>query len=157
MRARRLRGLSEDAIRFIQYNRGIIETVPLQTYFSAVAFAPECSLIRKAFISNGCDGVPCILNRPKSWGPCVQTLFGHEDRISSLDFHQTHKYSSPPHTMGLQGYGKQKRVIAGEYCPTKTVFFLCEIFPRLETNGIYGYGENLPLEYRHGRKDAYII
>lgn len=86
MRARKLRGLSEDAIRFIQYNRGIIETVPLQTYFSAVAFAPECSLIRKAFISNGCDGVPCILNRPKSWGPCVQTLFGHEDRISSLAF-----------------------------------------------------------------------
>ncbi|PTB38506.1 hypothetical protein M441DRAFT_172096 [Trichoderma asperellum CBS 433.97] len=82
----RLRGLLEDAIRFIQYNRGIIEAVPLQTYFSAVAFAPECSLIRKAFISNVCEGVPRILNQPNTWESRVQSLFGHEDIILSLAF-----------------------------------------------------------------------
>lgn len=84
-----MKELIEDAIRFIQYNREIIETVPLQTYFSAIIFAPECSLIRKAFISNICEGVPLVLNRPNTWGPWVQTLFGHKDRIVSLAFSPT--------------------------------------------------------------------
>ncbi|KAL6889130.1 WD40-repeat-containing domain protein [Trichoderma evansii] len=78
--------LVEDVIRFIQYNRGTIESLPLQTYSSALAFAPEGSIIRQEFINNVCDGISLVLNRPNTWGTCVQTLFGHRDQIMSLAF-----------------------------------------------------------------------
>ncbi|EHK44650.1 hypothetical protein TRIATDRAFT_181405, partial [Trichoderma atroviride IMI 206040] len=87
--APRLMALMKDAIRFIQSNRGIIEAVPLQTYSSALAFAPEFSLIRQEFIQGVRQGIPLVLNRPNTWGARVHTLLGHREKIMSLAFSPT--------------------------------------------------------------------
>jgi WD40 repeat protein len=79
----------EDAIRFFQSNRGIIEVVPLQTYSSAMIFAPECSIIRQEFEKTVCQGIPLVFNRPKTWGACIHTLLGHKDEITSVAFSST--------------------------------------------------------------------
>lgn len=79
----------EDAIRFFQCNRGIIEVVPLQTYSSALVFAPECSIIRQEFGRNVHQGIPLVFNRPNTWGAYTHTLLGHRDEVTSLAFSST--------------------------------------------------------------------
>jgi hypothetical protein len=48
-----LHAFIHDAKRFALYNRSIIETAPLQIYYSALIFAPEMSLVRKQFYEPG--------------------------------------------------------------------------------------------------------
>lgn len=75
-----------DAIRIFQSNRVIIEVAPLQTYSSALVFAPECSIIRQKFETKIRQGIPLIFNRPNTWGACVYTHVGHRHKVTSLDF-----------------------------------------------------------------------
>ncbi|KAL6800148.1 hypothetical protein J3E68DRAFT_435555 [Trichoderma sp. SZMC 28012] len=64
----------QDALRFILYNRFILETAPLQAYISAIIFAPMKSHIRLHFK----DAISWIKTLPQvenHWSPCQYTLY----------------------------------------------------------------------------------
>jgi WD40 repeat protein len=74
----------QDAHRFLLYNKRAIEIAPLQIYSSALLLSPIKSLIRNAFLH---DIPPWITSRPSNedeWSPCLQTLEGHQDPVTSL-------------------------------------------------------------------------
>jgi WD40 repeat protein len=75
-----------DAKRFILYSRPVIEQAPLQTYCSALVFAPLMSIVRKQF--QGC--VPrWIRNRPKAqvdWKALVQTVEFGRSHVLNVAF-----------------------------------------------------------------------
>jgi hypothetical protein len=64
----------------------VIETTPLQLYYSALIFAPEKSIIRKRFEK----WIPAWIKRkPKGqeyWSSTLQTLEGHSDCVRSVAF-----------------------------------------------------------------------
>ncbi|KAK5997598.1 Vegetative incompatibility protein HET-E-1 [Cladobotryum mycophilum] len=76
----------KDATRFIQSNRALLQILPLQTYSSALAFAPTQSITRRTFLNRIPDDIPTVLNIPQTWGSCLQTLNGHEDEVTSVAF-----------------------------------------------------------------------
>ena len=75
-----------DSRRFILYNRSIIEEAPLQTYCSALVFAPQRSLVRKQFESE----MPCWITRlwevQDKWSSLLQTLEGHTGYVNAVAF-----------------------------------------------------------------------
>ena len=68
------------------YNRPAIERAPLQTYSSALVFAPTSSIIRENF--KGC--IPAWMRvLPKveeKWNAMLQTLEGHRSSVSAVAF-----------------------------------------------------------------------
>ncbi|KUJ06164.1 HET-domain-containing protein [Mollisia scopiformis] len=76
----------QDARRFAVSNRSIIEQAPLQVYCSALVFAPENSIVRKAF--EKC--IPSwIQTKPRvetNWNAMLQVLEGHTDAVTSVAF-----------------------------------------------------------------------
>ena len=72
--------------RFALNCRSAIEQAPLQTYCSALIFAPDKSLVRKQFE----DKIPKWMKRfpkvYKDWSAALQTLEGHTDWVSSVAF-----------------------------------------------------------------------
>jgi WD40 repeat protein len=75
-----------DASRFVLRNRYIIDKAPLQTYISALLFAPRQSIIRRTFgdvLKKHFDVMP---NVPELWGAEMFKLEGHEDLVSSVAF-----------------------------------------------------------------------
>ncbi|KAH9204400.1 hypothetical protein DL95DRAFT_471524, partial [Leptodontidium sp. 2 PMI_412] len=81
-----LHAFIHDARRFAVYNRSVIEQTPLQSYCSALIFAPEKSIVRETF--EKC--IPTwIEKKPKvqaHWSATLQTLEGHSDPVSSVAF-----------------------------------------------------------------------
>ncbi|KAF4449671.1 putative WD-repeat protein [Fusarium austroafricanum] len=80
-----------DAKRFILNCRSTIDQAPLQLYSSALVFAPEGSIIRKAFQQN----IRWITMKPimeRDWNPCLQTLDGHGDTVGSVAFSTDGRY-----------------------------------------------------------------
>jgi WD40 repeat protein len=75
-----------DAKRFVLYNRPAIEQAPLQTYCSALIFAPPMSIVRKQFK----DCIPQWIRRlPKvenNWNALLQTLEGHSNDVRAVAF-----------------------------------------------------------------------
>ncbi|KAE9363034.1 hypothetical protein N431DRAFT_423438 [Stipitochalara longipes BDJ] len=75
-----------DAKRFILYNRSGTEQAPLQTYCSALVFAPIMSTVRKQFE----DRIPRLIHKlPKVdlyWNAIVQTLEGHTAAVECVAF-----------------------------------------------------------------------
>ncbi|KAH6714438.1 WD40-repeat-containing domain protein [Leptodontidium sp. MPI-SDFR-AT-0119] len=75
-----------DARRFTISNLSIIEQAPLQAYCSALLFAPEKSIVRKAFESY----IPLwIQTKPRvktNWNAMLQILEGHTDGVTSVAF-----------------------------------------------------------------------
>ncbi|KAF1817615.1 hypothetical protein P152DRAFT_463702 [Eremomyces bilateralis CBS 781.70] len=75
-----------DAKRFVLYNRPAIEQAPLQTYCSALVFAPTISIIRKQFV----NCIPrWIRNLPRveeKWNAVIQTLEGHSGWVCAVAF-----------------------------------------------------------------------
>ncbi|KAF2861179.1 hypothetical protein K470DRAFT_270036 [Piedraia hortae CBS 480.64] len=66
-----------DALRWVPANRIVISDTPLQTYLSALAFAPRKSVLRNIHepeIDKFLQVWPPITN---DWGPVLQTLSGH--------------------------------------------------------------------------------
>src|SRR5947199_3455489 len=64
----------------------MIELTPLQTYCSALIFAPEDSVVRKQFEN---DIPTWICKKPTvqaKWNATLQTLEGHSDRVYSVAF-----------------------------------------------------------------------
>ncbi|OBT59970.1 hypothetical protein VE03_10641, partial [Pseudogymnoascus sp. 23342-1-I1] len=81
-----LHAFIHDARRFVVYNRSVIEQAPLQSYCSALIFAPEKSIIRETF--DKC--IPTWIDRKPRvqayWGAALQTLEGHSGWVSSVAF-----------------------------------------------------------------------
>ncbi|KAF3314404.1 hypothetical protein TWF173_004746 [Orbilia oligospora] len=74
-----------DFRRFLLQNRYIIDRAPLQTYISAIIFAPEDSIVRKRF--NLKAMIPWIRSFPevqRKWGGLLQSLEGHKGVITSV-------------------------------------------------------------------------
>jgi predicted NACHT family NTPase len=72
--------------RFTFYGRSAIERAPLQTYCSALIFAPMKSIVRKHFedrIPRWVQKLPQIL---EEWSASLQTLEGHTDSVMSVAF-----------------------------------------------------------------------
>ncbi|KAI0977457.1 vegetative incompatibility protein HET-E-1 [Xylaria arbuscula] len=75
-----------DALRFARTNISVIQAVPLQIYCSALAFAPQKSIVRNTF-ENDIPG--WISVRPQvntDWSSCLQTLEGHTSWVWSVVF-----------------------------------------------------------------------
>lgn len=75
----------EDAWRFVLANRFVAELAPLQLYSSALAFAPQGSIVRDqcgppaAWIEQG----PIT---PPTWGLELQKLEGHTKPVAAVSF-----------------------------------------------------------------------
>jgi WD40 repeat protein len=86
IRSPNLHAFIHDSRRFILYNRSIIEEAPLQTYCSALVFAPQRSLVRKQFESE----IPCWITRlpevQDKWSSLLQTLEGHTKYVNAVAF-----------------------------------------------------------------------
>ncbi|MCJ1313571.1 hypothetical protein MMC25_007250 [Agyrium rufum] len=75
-----------DVKRFILYSRPGIEQAPLQTYSSALIFAPTSSIIRenfKACIPRWMQMLPKV---EEKWNTVLQTLEGHTNWVTSVAF-----------------------------------------------------------------------
>jgi WD40 repeat protein len=76
----------DDAKRFILRNRYIADIAPLQIYVSGLLFAPQNALIRRIFdreIPSWIHHWPTV---EETWGPDLQTLEGHSDKVGSVAF-----------------------------------------------------------------------
>jgi hypothetical protein len=60
-----------NAVCFILANRFVIEIAPLQTYCSAIVFAPEESIVRKKFISSIPKWITRLPQVQKDWGAAL--------------------------------------------------------------------------------------
>ncbi|KAI9658392.1 MAG: hypothetical protein M1821_002525 [Bathelium mastoideum] len=81
-----MQALVYDAKRFILHNRMSIEQNPLQTYYSALVFAPTRSIIRQTFckeLPSWICGLPQVMGE---WSACIQILEGHSGSVISVAF-----------------------------------------------------------------------
>lgn len=78
--------LVEDALRFLQQNRELIEKAPLQIYCSVLLFSPQKSLIRRIYLP---EVQYWIQNKPlvreEEWNTQIQVI-GHHENCKGLDF-----------------------------------------------------------------------
>ncbi|RYP04155.1 hypothetical protein DL764_004654 [Monosporascus ibericus] len=82
----KLSNFLDDAIRFILANILIIQYAPFQTYCSALAFAPEKSVIRNTFQGDLLNWISLSPKAEAHWGKCLQTLEGHNGWVWSVAF-----------------------------------------------------------------------
>ncbi|RDW63404.1 vegetative incompatibility WD repeat protein [Coleophoma cylindrospora] len=117
-----------DAKRFTLYSQAIIREAPLQTYCSALVFAPELSLIRRQFA----DKTPRWLRRqpkvPENWSSLLQTLEGHTSGVMAVAFSPNGKLvasGSNDHTIRLwdSATGTLQRVLEGHTSVVGAVAF----------------------------------
>jgi WD40 repeat protein len=75
-----------DAKRFVLSSRPAIERAPLQSYSSAIIFAPKKSIIREQFSND----IPKWIRGPpkveEKWNALLQTLEGHLGSVSAIAF-----------------------------------------------------------------------
>ncbi|KAK1062123.1 hypothetical protein LTR74_010556 [Friedmanniomyces endolithicus] len=81
-----LLNLLDDAIRFALSNRYILDHAPLQTYVSALLFAPSQSIVRRMFAVGLRKYFKTKPRVPERWGAEKQKLEGHADRVTGLVF-----------------------------------------------------------------------
>jgi WD40 repeat protein len=68
------------------YHNRAIEEAPLQSYVSALVFSPRLSLIRKLFEKEAPPWVSIKTPMTENWSPCLQTLEGHSNFVTSVAF-----------------------------------------------------------------------
>ncbi|KAF3183917.1 hypothetical protein TWF788_005390 [Orbilia oligospora] len=86
-KGKELLALLYDIKRFLLQNKYIIAKAPLQTYVSAIMFAPEESLVRKLFSPE--KMIPWVRQFPqvpKTWDSLLQTLEGHKHSLRAVAF-----------------------------------------------------------------------
>jgi len=72
--------------RFALYGRPAIEQAPLQTYYSALIFAPAKSIVRKQFEDKMPGWMLRLPMAQEDWSALLQTLEGHTGRVNSVIF-----------------------------------------------------------------------
>ncbi|KAH7110462.1 hypothetical protein EDB81DRAFT_371295 [Dactylonectria macrodidyma] len=82
----KISSILSDAIRFILANVSIIDKTPLQIYSSALAFAPDKSIIRHTFESDIPSWISLAPEAETDWNSCLQTLEGHSSPVRSVAF-----------------------------------------------------------------------
>ncbi|KAF2858665.1 hypothetical protein K470DRAFT_265882 [Piedraia hortae CBS 480.64] len=80
----KLHAFVADALRWVPANRKMISDRPLQTYLSALAFAPSNSIVRNSFRSEMEDSLQVWPSVASDWGFELQTLRGHSHEILSI-------------------------------------------------------------------------
>ncbi|KAK6358307.1 hypothetical protein TWF730_007653 [Orbilia blumenaviensis] len=76
-----------DIKRFVRKNQSIINTAPLQTYWSALIYAPEKSIIKSIFnVQNMIPEAKKLPRVQEQWGAVLQTLEGHTSLILCVAF-----------------------------------------------------------------------
>jgi WD40 repeat protein len=76
----------DDASRFTLRNRSVIDEAPLQTYVSALLFAPSLSNLRQTHgdsLRRYFDVMPSV---PDRWGAERQKLEGHDNIVTAVAF-----------------------------------------------------------------------
>jgi WD40 repeat protein len=71
---------------FVLYNRAAIEQAPLQTYCSALIFAPTTSIIRENFKNCIPKWVRRLPEVEEKWNAALQTLEGHLRSVNAVAF-----------------------------------------------------------------------
>ncbi|ERF74014.1 hypothetical protein EPUS_03829 [Endocarpon pusillum Z07020] len=75
-----------DAKRFVLSNRSSIEQAPIQTYCSALIFAPTTSMVRKQFADCIPKWIKTLPRVEESWNIILQTLEGHSGSVGTIAF-----------------------------------------------------------------------
>ncbi|KAF1816372.1 hypothetical protein P152DRAFT_454640 [Eremomyces bilateralis CBS 781.70] len=75
-----------DIKRFVLYNRSAIEQAPLQTYCSALIFAPEASIVRIQFKGSMPQWMRRLPKVDYDWNALLQTLEGHSAGVHAVAF-----------------------------------------------------------------------
>ncbi|KAL8353873.1 hypothetical protein RB601_003625 [Gaeumannomyces tritici] len=78
--------LLHDLQRFLLANAAVINVSPLQTYHSALLFAPERSVIRRLQPTKHSTCVLLLSPINLDWNACLQTLEGHSHSVLSVAF-----------------------------------------------------------------------
>ncbi|KAF3150519.1 hypothetical protein TWF594_009164 [Orbilia oligospora] len=82
-----LLALVQDIKRFARQNQRIIDIAPMQTYWSALIFAPGKSILRNIFnLDELLPGVTRLPEVPDQWDATLQTLEGHTGSVESVAF-----------------------------------------------------------------------
>ncbi|KAK0617658.1 beta transducin-like protein HET-E2C*4 [Immersiella caudata] len=120
-----------DAYRLAAAFGQIIEEAPLQTYASALTFAPKNSLVKKCFQRDIPDWVGTVSAVDAEWDACLQTLIGHSSRdaeimnvVFSPDGHQLASASEDT-TIKIwdAASGKCLQTLRGHKTPVNAVVF----------------------------------
>ncbi|KAF2862110.1 hypothetical protein K470DRAFT_23328 [Piedraia hortae CBS 480.64] len=80
----KLHAFVADVLRWVPANRNLISDTPLQTYLSALAFAPSNSVVRNSFRSEMEEFLQVWPPVATDWGFELQTLRGHTGCIMSI-------------------------------------------------------------------------
>ncbi|KAF2857220.1 hypothetical protein K470DRAFT_223826, partial [Piedraia hortae CBS 480.64] len=80
----KLHAFVADALRWVPANRKMISDRPLQTYLSALAFAPSNSIVRNSFRSEMEEFLQVWPPVATDWGFELQTLREHTHKIQSI-------------------------------------------------------------------------
>ena len=67
-------------------HKSAIENSPLQAYASALLFSPTSSLIKGLFKREEPNWITTMPTVDERWSPCLQTLEGHSDVVTSVAF-----------------------------------------------------------------------
>ena len=81
-----LRTVVYDAKRFILQSRQVIQQAPIQTYCSALAFAPMKSIVRKQFSDYAHRWIRRLPKVENNWDASLQTLEGHSGWVRAVAF-----------------------------------------------------------------------
>ncbi|KAF2802873.1 uncharacterized protein BDZ99DRAFT_526977 [Mytilinidion resinicola] len=76
----------QDARRFTLRFQYILQDAPLQIYSLALIFAPEASIIRKAFVDEMPGWIKAMSKREEDWDACRSVLEGHTSYVSAVAF-----------------------------------------------------------------------
>ncbi|KAF2258043.1 vegetative incompatibility protein HET-E-1 [Lojkania enalia] len=76
----------QDAQRFTLRFQYILQHAPLQIYSSALIFAPEASIIQKAFVNEMPGWVKALSKKEDDWDACRSVLKGHTNRVNAVAF-----------------------------------------------------------------------
>lgn len=77
---------AKDASRFILYHQTAIRNWPLQVYASALIFSPVNSITKIQYQAEEPLWISQNPHMEYHWTPCLQTLEGHADEVSSVCF-----------------------------------------------------------------------
>ncbi|KAF1357808.1 hypothetical protein EJ07DRAFT_180868 [Lizonia empirigonia] len=78
--------LSPRCERFVLRFCSVLAEAPLQVYSSALVFAPERSVVRRAFVDQVAQEVQMVSDRDTDWDACRSVLEGHRSGVTAVVF-----------------------------------------------------------------------